>query len=196
MSRFIESICYENGRYQLLDYHQERITRTFRQFFPLTIPFHLASQLPKLDFDEKYKVRVVYSNDAIDVEFAKYQLRKIETLRVVEIDRMDYEFKHEARAKIDKLFAQRGEADDIIIAKKGLITDSSYANLVFWDGDMWYTPKSYLLNGVKRQFYIKKGLITEAAITTKNLRDFQKVSLINALLELGEIELSIDKILV
>lgn len=196
MSRFIESIRFEKGAYHLLEYHQERINRTFNHFFPLTIPFHLASHLPKLDFDEKYKVRMVYSNEAVDIEFSAYHKKKIEALRIVEIDRMDYAFKHEARAKIDQLYAQREKADDIIISKKGVITDSSYANLVFWDGSGWHTPKSHLLNGVKRQHYINSGLISEKNITVKNLFEYEKVSLINAMLDLGEIEVAIEQVLV
>jgi 4-amino-4-deoxychorismate lyase len=196
MSRFIESIRFEKGSYQLLEFHQERINATYRKFFPLTIPFHLAAHLPKLDFEKTYKVRVVYSNDSIDIEFAEYLKRKVTSLRIIEEDKVDYSFKFEARTKIEQLYVKRHNADDIIIIKKGLVTDSSYANLVFWDGNLWYTPKSHLLNGVKRQYYLRTGLISEKEITLKTLFDYKKVSLINSMLDLGDVEVAIDKIVV
>jgi 4-amino-4-deoxychorismate lyase len=196
MSRFIESIRFEKGSYQLLEFHQERINATYRKFFPLTIPFHLAAHLPKLDFEKTYKVSVVYSNDSIDIEFAEYLKRKVTSLRIIEEDKVDYSFKFEARTKIEQLYVKRHNADDIIIIKKGLVTDSSYANLVFWDGNLWYTPKSHLLNGVKRQYYLRTGLISEKEITLKTLFDYKKVSLINSMLDLGDVEVSIDKIVV
>ena len=195
MSRFIESICYENKQYHLLELHQQRIDRTFKKHFPLTIPFDLASRLPKLNFEEKYKVRVLYSNEALDVEFAKYVPARIKTLKPVETSKMSYEYKHEERGAIDKLFAQRSDADDVIIVKNGWVTDSSYANLVFWDGNKWYTPHTYLLNGVKRQLYLKYGLIGEKSISLMNIRDFEKVSLINAMLDIGDVEVAVKDIL-
>lgn len=196
MSRFIESVCFEKGAYHLLDLHQQRIDKTFRKYYPLTIPFNLESHLPKLDFEDKYKVRVLYNNESIDVEFAEYHRNKIQSLKLVETSGMNYAFKHEARGMIEKLYARRGAADDIIIINDGKITDSSYANLVFWDGNKWYTPKNYLLNGVKRQLYLKHGLIIEKNIHLDNLQDFEKVSLINAMLDLSDVEINLENILI
>lgn len=194
MSRFIESICFENGEYALIEIHQERINKTFRKFYPLTIPFDLRSQLPKLDFKEKYKVRVLYSNESVDIEFAKYTPAKIKTLKTIESIGLEYEFKSENRKSLDKLYKQKEKADDIIIVKNGQVTDSWFANLAFWDGAKWHTPKSCLLNGVKRQFYLRYGLITESFIKVENIKDYEKISLINAMLDLGDIEVDIANV--
>lgn len=195
MSRFIESVCFEKGEYKLIDLHQERINKTFRKFYPLTIPFDLLSQLPKLDFKDKYKVRVVYSNESVNIEFAKYLPAKIEILSTVETKDITYSYKFEKRDEIDKLYKKREKADDIIIVKNGWLTDSWFANLAFWDGKKWYTPNTYLLNGVKRQFYLRYGLITEKSISPSDIKDFEKISLINAMLDLGDIEIDASNVL-
>ena len=85
--------------------------------------------------------------------------------------------------------------DDIIIVKDGLITDASYANLIFWDGENWFTPNTPLLKGVQREKLLKDGLIQEKEIKPSDLASYQKVALINAMLDFKDkIELSIDHV--
>jgi 4-amino-4-deoxychorismate lyase len=194
VSQFIESVCFEKGEYRLLDLHQQRVDKTFKKYYPLTIPFNLEAHLPKLDFEDKYKVRVVYNNESVDIEFAEYHRLKVQSMKVVETTGLSYAFKHKERGKIEKLYELRGAADDIIIINDGKVTDSSYGNLVFWDGNKWYTPKTYLLNGVKRQFHLKYGLILEKSISAMNIKDFEKVCLINAMLDLGDVEINFENI--
>ena len=45
----------------------------------------------------------------------------------------------------------------------------------------WFTPKSYLLNGVMRQNLLQSKEIKEAEITLDNIKDFTHFQLINAL---------------
>ena len=78
--------------------------------------------------------------------------------------------------------------------KNNLVTDSYYANLAFYDGSNWLTPKSYLLPGVKRQYLLEMGLISEIEISLVDIQSFQKISLINAMLNLGEIEIPVSSI--
>ncbi|WP_258105443.1 aminotransferase class IV [Marinoscillum sp. MHG1-6] len=194
MSRFIESVCFKKANYQLLDFHQRRINLTFKKHFPLYIPFNLESHLPQLDFEETYKVRVLYDNESIDVEFAEYRPRPIKSLRMVEDDDIDYAYKSENRKALEVLYEDRGTADDIVIIKKNRITDGSYFNLAFWDGETWVTPKTPLLNGVKRQFYLSHGVIRESFIAPSDLNYFSKVSLINSMLDLEDVEVDISDI--
>jgi hypothetical protein len=39
---------------------------------------------------------------------------------------------------------QRGNADEIIIVRNGLLSDTSYSNIALFDGTMWVTPKTHL----------------------------------------------------
>ena len=86
-------------------------------------------------------------------------------------------------------------AIDILIVKNGLITDTSYSNIILYNGKEWFTPKSFILNGVKRQYLLNTGKVKEIKITLENLKNFEKISLINAMLEPQDIEIGIENIL-
>jgi len=196
--RFIESILYRDGDYCHLALHQERFDHTIERLIPNIKPRGLEQILPQLDLEGTYKVRLVYHADANElnweVEYAEYVPRKIESLEVVESNVFDYSFKYEDRAAINSLVRQ-SKADDIIISMDGKITDGSYFNLTFWDGSAWYTPDTPLLNGIRRQLLLSEKKIKEASISTQDLDAFEKVSLINAMLDLGEVELLMSKVL-
>ena len=122
------------------------------------------------------------------IEFKFYQTPIIHSLQVVQNDSIEYEYKSTKREELDRIFKQRGLADDIIIVKNRRVTDSYFANLVFFDGKKWWTPDRPLLQGIKRQSLINLGLLKTKKIFKKDLSTFQKVSLINAMLDLGEVE--------
>ncbi len=195
--RFIESILLKNGEYYNLNYHQDRVDRVFTQHAPDNSSHDLNRILPDLRMPGTYKVRLVYGVDVIDttydLEYAEYHPRKIESLQVIHSDSFDYSLKYENRDEINSLVS-KSSLDDIIIAIDNLITDGSYFNLAFWDGKHWYTPDSPLLKGVRRTQLIQDGRIKEKTIYVNDIPSFEKVSLINAMLDLGELELSTHQI--
>ena len=48
---------------------------------------------------------------------------------MVDCDEADYRYKSADRSLLDRLFALRGAADDVLIVRRGLITDTSIANV-------------------------------------------------------------------
>jgi 4-amino-4-deoxychorismate lyase len=92
------------------------------------------------------------------------------------------------------LFTQRQNHDDILIVKNGLITDTSYSNVAFFDGQLWFTPHQPLLPGTARARLLHEGCLQEAKITLTDLHRFEKCSLINAMLPLGECRVAVDNI--
>lgn len=195
--RFIESILFNNGCYANLPLHQARIDKVFSAYAPGDDSHNLEQILPDLKMAGTFKVRMIYDMDSedatYDLEFSEYHQRKIETLEIIKSVPFDYAMKYEDRAKINKLIKQ-SSADDIIIAIEDHLTDGSYFNLAFWDGSDWFTPDTPLLKGVRRSQLINDGEIQERKITISDLKSFQKVSLINAMLDLGQLELSISQI--
>ncbi|MEP5614246.1 MAG: aminotransferase class IV [Cyclobacteriaceae bacterium] len=190
--KFIETICFKNGEYQNLDLHQERINRTCFHFFGESL-HKLSEALPEIDDDRKHKVRFVYDIEEQSHEQVLYVQLPIRSLQIVESNWFDYSFKYENRSTIEKLL-KSAETDDIIISIDGLVTDCSYANLAFWNGEEWLTPEKPLLEGVKRATLLKSGKVKKASIPVDQLYSFEKVSLINAMLDLGELEVPIDSI--
>ena len=75
----------------------------------------------------------------------------------------------------------KSKAEEIIIVKNNHITDTSFSNLLFLKGKDWFTPATYLLNGVQRQHLLKKKKIKEAEITLQNIREFSHFQLINSM---------------
>lgn len=195
--QLIESIQMKDGQYVNLPLHQARMDRAFERFAPSIESHDLAHILPNIQLDGTYKVRLVYDLDTedaeYDLEYAEYLPRNIKSLEVVHSKPFDYSMKYADRSHINKLVKQ-SKADDIIIAMDGKITDGSYFNVVFWNGTDWLTPDNFLLNGVRRQQLLNEGRIKEASICVEDLVHFKKVSLINAMLDLGELELDVAMI--
>lgn len=142
-----------------------------------------------------YKARVVYGEQGIEkVEYAPYSMREINSLHVVEDDTIVYDYKSTDRSRLNDLVAQKGNCDEIIIIKHGLLTDTSFTNLVIFDGKHWITPKHPLLHGTKRAKLLDKGIIQETDITLEDLRNANKISLFNAMIEFGEMEIAIENV--
>ncbi|WP_370089096.1 aminotransferase class IV [Ekhidna sp.] len=195
--RFIESILLKNGEYVNLSLHQQRVDRVFQHFASSDKSHDLHRILPDLKLEGTYKARLVYDMDTeeaeYDLEFSEYRARKITSLEVVHSPPFDYSMKFEDRSKINAL-VKRSKADDVIIAIDNQITDGSYFNLVFWDGNNWITPATPLLRGVRRTQLLQEGKIKEAPVQVSDLGAFEKVSLINAMLDLGDLELPVSAI--
>lgn len=196
--QFVETIKIVNGKTQALAYHQERMERTICKFFPslcnASMPSleKLINPTESMDF---YKARVVYGKQGVEaVEYAPYFIRNINSLQVVEDDTITYGYKSTDRSCLNALVAQKGNCDDIIIVKHGLLTDTSFTNLAIFDGKHWVTPRHPLLPGTKRAALLDKGMIQKADITLEDLRNANKVSLFNAMIDFGEIEIAIENV--
>lgn len=124
----------------------------------------------------------------------EYRMRAISSLRLVTCDDIDYAYKSADRSRLEQLLGQRGNADEIIIVRNGLLTDTSYSNIALFDGTMWVTPKTPLLKGTMRQAMLDKGLLVERDITPEYCWSCREVSLINAMMPLGRcvVHLSTD----
>lgn len=195
MSQFIESISCVDGALQLLDLHQARVNRTFfTNYGLLAKPIRLNRAIKQIPSKGKFKCRVVYDNEKVEVNFAPYQTPQIKGLKVVDGGDIDYRFKYANRKALDQLYAQRNGKDDILMVKDGLITDSYFANVAFFDGEEWWTPEQPLLAGVRRQSLLDQRLLQVADIGAADLNKYEKVSLINAMNDLGEIEIDIKNI--
>jgi 4-amino-4-deoxychorismate lyase len=181
MSQFFETIKYCQGEFFLLDYHQERLNRTRKEVFGLSDTINLNDFLinPPID-DSVYRCRVSYDEYILSVDFFEYQLTTHKSVKIFDAGNYDYAYKSEHRAFLNDALTDSG-ADDVLFIREGKPTDSTYANLALFKNGNWYTPDTYLLNGVKRQFLIKQGLLKPMEISIKELDTFEKISFINAL---------------
>lgn len=187
--RYIESIKIENGTIVNIELHSERILRTIGECIDLNL--HIP---PKYSVGV-VKMRVVYDKEGInDISFSSYTLPKIESLKLINCDDIDYSLKYENRDYINLLTSQKGSCDDILIMKNGLVSDTSFCNIVFQNKNGLFTPKTPLLKGTKREYLIQKGTIKEADITSSDISLYDNILLINAMIEINEIDIKIQNI--
>jgi 4-amino-4-deoxychorismate lyase len=196
MSRFIETIRLEDGVTNHLADHEERMNRSVAEVLHANPQFELKSILSSLRLPPKgiHKIRLVYDREIRSVEVTPYRKRGIRQLKIVYHNTISYDYKFEHRGELENLFSQREDCDDVIIIKNYQITDASYANLVFRRDDQWFTPKTYLLNGTTRKQLLKGKIITEEKITINDLRRYEKVKLINAMLQFDAPEIDVSQI--
>lgn len=196
MSLLLESIKLVDGEFRNLFYHERRMNRALKFLCGVQEHFYLEEFLQQLDPPKQglYKCRMVYDDVSRDVEFIPYEYKAINSLRVVEHDRVSYEFKYADRKVLNRLFELRKDSDDILIVKRGLVTDSSYANIVFRRGKHWYTPWSALLKGTMRAQLLEKDLIIEEEIRVEDIKTFETFKLINAMWEFDGPEIAVANI--
>lgn len=179
--RFIESLKVVGGEFMNIELHQQRIDISSK-IFSINKKIVLKDiNIPKSNNDFVQKCRILYSNDDLIISFSEYKQRKIESLKLVFDDSIDYSFKFEDRQRFKQLYDKRENCSDIIIVKNGLLTDTSFSNIILFDGENYFTPSSFLLNGTMRQKLLSDKRIIEKEIKYDELSNYNRIILINAL---------------
>jgi 4-amino-4-deoxychorismate lyase len=183
MSLLIESIRLEQGRFHRLQYHQARLDRAFNDVLKTTSNINLSEYLLKNQYPKSglFKCRVLYDTNIQSVEFIPYVAKYPTSLKVVFDNEIVYNHKYEDRSQLNALVEQRQFCDDVLIIKDGMVTDSSYSNIVFFDGYKWVTPNAPLLKGTMRQMLLDAAEIKEVPIAIQDIPAFKTFRLINAL---------------
>lgn len=181
MSQLIETIQVIDGIPQNLEYHQNRMNYSIQKEFGYSNMLVLQNIFaPKQQMLGMWKWRMVYThNQIIEETYSPYTYRVITSLQLIYSNTISYPIKYENRTEFASLTEQKQSADDILIVKNGHITDTSYSNIVFFDGTQWYTPNTYLLNGTKRQKLLYENVIQEIEITPQDILLFTKARLLN-----------------
>jgi len=182
MSQFIESIKIEDQKIFLADLHQSRVNKTF-EHFGKEGSVNIEEIYKNLQHDEDglYKLRITYDLDRkFRTQMIPYAISEIDNFLLVENNSYDYSFKFEDRKELEKM-KTLSKADEIIIVKNNHITCTSFSNLLFKKGKDWFTPTTYLLNGVQRQHLLKNKKIKEAEITPQNLKAYSHFQIINSM---------------
>ena len=198
MCLLIETIRIENGLPSLLEFHQERMTHAQKNLLDLKEPVNLVEYLASQTLPKSgvWKCRITYQKDIEKIEFEPYYMKQIQSLKIVEANDFIYDYKFAKREGIIKLFNQRGNADDILIIRNSLITDTSYCNVALWDGSNWFTPLLPLLKGVRRESLIRLKQIQAKDISVTDLKSFESIKLFNAMISFEEaIEIPISAII-
>lgn len=195
MEQYLETIRIEEGRACHLPYHNQRMNET-RAHLGLSDGLDLEAVIGDVSiYQQRTRCRIVYDTEIRSVEFFPYQIRPVKTLRLVEDNQVDYGCKYADRSALNRCFAQRGACDDVLIVQNGDVTDTTIANVAFWNGETWFTPSTPLLKGTMRASLLDSHQIQEAKIRVEDLSHFSRLRLFNAMISFGEIELPIQSVL-
>ncbi|NJB37621.1 aminotransferase class IV [Croceivirga sp. JEA036] len=184
MFPLFETICIMDGDIQHAEYHEVRFLRSFLKFYGTSPSFSLLQgiTIPNTYKKGTVKLKICYNQYNKQYEFSTYAPKKITTLKVVEDNVIDYDLKFTDRSPLTQLWQERGDCDDIIILKNGLLTDTYFANIAFLEGEQWVTPDSCLLQGTCRQRLLDQGILIEQKITLASLQNYSGFQLMNAML--------------
>lgn len=183
MSLLFETIRLKDGVLQNLEYHNARLNHSRKSLYKSIDNIDLVQliQIPQACRLGIFKCKVIYSKTVKSIDFEPYLPRTIKSLRLIEDNKISYSYKYTNRGSLNELLTKRERYDEIIIVKNGFITDTSYSNIIFFDGIRWFTPSTPLLHGTMRSFLLANNLIEEMDIKVVDLRLFQKARLINAM---------------
>lgn len=183
MYPLFETICIKDGVIQNLEWHQKRYERSYQSFYSKKAPETLFEGVAvPLEFSTSIcKLRISYNEFFKKIEFEESTFVIGKTLKLVQVEQIDYSLKYTDRDQLKLLFAQRGDCDDVLISKNGMITDTAYANIVFTDGTKWFTPTTPLLEGTCRERLLAENSIETADISIKDLKQYVGFNLINAM---------------
>jgi len=183
MYRFFETIKIVNGIIQNPQFHQNRIDETLLSCYNLKTN---DSIIDSIIVPDEFKSGLVKCRLSYDISehlssFQNYEIRKVTSLKLIFCDDIEYKYKYSDRTVINELLLHKEDCDDILIVKNGLMSDTSFSNIILFDGKKWLTPDTPLLNGTCRQRMLQKGRIEESRIAFGDLKNFQNLVLINAM---------------
>ena len=174
----LETIKIEDGIIHNIHYHQVRCNKSRKMLFDVKAPLELYSQI-KAPPKGVYRCRIVYDIQIHSIEYIPYQERDTQSLQIVQSS-LEYSHKYAHRELLHSLC--NTNTDDILIEKNGLLTDTSIANIAFYDGTTWFTPKKPLLEGTIRSKLLDEGFLQTKDIKKEELSHYTQVALMNAMI--------------
>ena len=187
MCLLLETIKVKDGKLKNISFHNDRVNRSRYELFGLKNPFLLETciDIPGEFKNGIVKCRILYDRKIRSITFERYQKKKIRRIKLVEAD-IFYPYKYANRNIFKQLLSDNHSYDEILITRNGYLTDTSYSNIALRKEGQWFTPEYPLLKGTKRAALVNNGILIENQIHQENLKDFDRIMLINAMLDFNE----------
>ena len=179
-SLLLETIKIEDGEVFNLPYHQARCDRSRQSLFTATDILDLASYI-KAPPKGLYRCRILYDKEIHSVEYIPYIPKEIHQLKIISSD-IIYDYKYADRKELNTLLQKEKGMDEIIIEKEGYLTDTTIANIAFYNGVQWVTPAQPLLEGTMREKLLYERFLHKKEIRKEDLDKYTHVALMNAMI--------------
>lgn len=182
----LETIRCENGVALHLSYHQARLDQSLRTL-NCTHTYDLKSLITP-PICGTYRCRFLYDETTYTVEFHPYVPRTFTSLKLIHSNMIEYPLKYAHREALNTLFELRGECDDILIVKNGLLSDTTIANIALKIDGQWLTPISPLLFGTTRERLIQEKYLLPSSLTPDDIARATNIAIMNAMVGFIEVE--------
>lgn len=197
MKPLLETFCLQDGTLLNPQYHTARIEWSLEEKFPISI-FEAAIQKEANRIGAisgKWRASVTYSAHGVEsVRLVQYHLPEICGLKFVTIKSNFYQKKWADRSLLNQYKALLPQGVEPIFVLDNHLTDTTFTNILLERKGLLYTPSSPLLHGTKRCQLLEKGLIHATPLSTTEIVSYDRIHLINAMLDPGELTLPISSI--
>jgi 4-amino-4-deoxychorismate lyase len=172
-----ETIKIEDGQIFNLDWHNKRFNKSQKELFNINSHIDLKELIspPKIGL---HRCKITYASNIQSIEYFSYTAKNFQNFKILK-SQLDYKYKYTNRLAFQKLLENY---DEIIIEKDGLLTDTSIANIAFFDGTSWLTPRTPLLEGTTRARLIDEGFLKLSDIKKENIKNYSNFALMNAMI--------------
>ncbi|MEI6091451.1 MAG: aminotransferase class IV [bacterium] len=182
MYPLFEAICLKNGELLNAFYHNKRILTALKAVYMSSKKYKIDEiiKIPSELNEGTYKCRFMYSDAKYAYEFLPYLPMDVNFIKMETHNNIEYKHKFTERKELDVL-REDTKYDDVLIVKRGLITDTTRANIVFNMDNKWVTPDKPMLRGTQREKLLEEGTITKMEIKESDLHRFKSFKVINAM---------------
>jgi 4-amino-4-deoxychorismate lyase len=186
MPRCFETLRIQAGKPLHVSFHNARFWRTCKALYGVETCQCLEEAInPPVP---ECRCKIFYDEKGINaVSYAPLQPRRFETFAIV-YNEKDYSHKFENRDWINAACRESG-VSEVIFVNRGMLQDTSIANLALRIGGVWYTPSAPLLMGTTRARLLEMGSIVESPLREEDLKKADKFAIMNALLGWQECDL-------
>lgn len=185
MEPLLETFCMEDGELLHLNYHQDRVRWSTGEEIDISLfadAIRGDASYPTEDRG-RWRVSVTYTGGTIlAIRFVRYHMPEIKALRPIAIDANFYAKKWADRSALELYKKELPSGVEPLFILDGKVTDTSFTNILVEKEGELFTPRSYLLRGTKRCALLDKGIIQECDLPLEELRYYDSIHLINAML--------------
>ena len=193
MFPLFETIKVQHQKVFLFEDHLARMKHSVKTLSGRDLCIDLTENhiLQEIQNKDLHKCRILYNEKEYQIELSTYNKRDIEKIVCIQDEDLSYPLKFTNKNCFLKHTKDLPATIEPIFVVDGLLTDSSYSNIALWNGSEWHTPKDPLFFGVRRNVLLNNSKIIEKEIAYKDIHQYEKVSLINAMLDLEELQIEL-----
>ncbi|HHD81834.1 MAG TPA: hypothetical protein ENK82_08170 [Campylobacterales bacterium] len=179
MLLLFETLKIEDGKIFNVKWHNKRLNKSRKELFNLSTELDLLDYLTSPPSLGLYRCKVIYNETILSVEYFPYQAKLFKNFQI-RPSQIRYDYKYLNREELESL--KNNPFDDVIIEKEGFLTDTSIANIAFYDRENWLTPKTPLLEGTTRARLLQKGFLKASPIKKEMIKNYTYFALMNSMI--------------